>query len=675
MTNIATTRRFAGLSERGSFLGLLGLFFLFRLSALISYRPGGYVVDWTERYFFVGWLRYVDAGYFPYRDFWMEYPPLLPWYGIVTYWLSQNLPPWIDPTLWFSLTSGLPLILAECGILTLVYLLTRRTFGHWKGMLAAACYATLVVPLYFFLSGYDGFSVWTILLVLACLLPGKARWALAGGIVLGLGIQYKLVPVIVAPVALAVFARRREWRSLAIFSGAAAVTILVIAIPVFLMNPEMTTASYASILTRSSWETVWALLDGYFGGGLVAPLDTRFDASVAYLPQHSSVVPGFIPLGLGALALGFGLWKIRDWDRPGAIAAGGLFAVSILFLASKGYSTQFLTYLLPLLLVVWPNGRGMVYALLLSLINILEWPVWLALLGSSPEVLTVLVLTRTVLLVVIAVDAWHAMYGASIRLPVRRIYPVIASSTAISLVVLVGTVYVRDAYGREPYRAVTEALQTGSGSIVITDEALYRSIRPYLGAFHRIILADPNRPANVLNEGDVRVVFAGTEADREANRRIEQTVSTSRYPMGETWLDTARISDYVRGDPAMTARDVQYGIAVRLAGSGLQESARVNEPVRVRLDWEKLSGADVQVFVHAIDSEGKLVAQSDGPPVHGFRPLNGWAANEIVSDRRTLRIESPGDYRILVGWYGQSGRLPVDTGGDAFEIGVVRVRQ
>ncbi|MCS7003537.1 MAG: glycosyltransferase family 39 protein, partial [Dehalococcoidia bacterium] len=217
-----------------AFVALVGLFVVFRLGALLSWRPGGYVVDWTERYFFQGWLRYVDAGYLPYLDFWMEYPPLLPWFGVAAYWLAQGLPPWQDATLWFSLTTGLPLLIADVVSLTLIWAIARRLHGETAALLAAAIFSALLIPLYFWLSGFDGPALTSVLAAVWLALPradsprmGMVR-AVAAGVAIGLGMQYKLMPVAVAPVvALALWFSARRWSAAAFVGTAVAVNVAV----------------------------------------------------------------------------------------------------------------------------------------------------------------------------------------------------------------------------------------------------------------------------------------------------------------------------------------------------------------------------------------------------------------------------------------------------------------
>ncbi len=65
-------------------------------------------------------------------------------------------------------------------------------------------------------------------------------------------------------------------------------------------------------------------------------------------------------------------------------------------------------------------------------------------------------------------------------------------------------------------------------------------------------------------------------------------------------------------------------------------------------------GQDYKVFVHLVDSDGKLVAQRDSEPLNGLRPTTSWAKDEEIADRLGLWLPPdlpPGEYQILVGMY------------------------
>lgn len=56
---------------------------------------------------------------------------------------------------------------------------------------------------------------------------------------------------------------------------------------------------------------------------------------------------------------------------------------------------------------------------------------------------------------------------------------------------------------------------------------------------------------------------------------------------------------------------------------------------------------DYTVFVHALDTNGQLIGQADGPPVMGHYPTRSWLPGELVQDSRLV----PAAAQYLVGLY------------------------
>ncbi|MBI4787532.1 MAG: DUF2723 domain-containing protein [Chloroflexi bacterium] len=60
------------------------------------------------------------------------------------------------------------------------------------------------------------------------------------------------------------------------------------------------------------------------------------------------------------------------------------------------------------------------------------------------------------------------------------------------------------------------------------------------------------------------------------------------------------------------------------------------------------------VFVHLVDTNGRVIADADSPPSSGLFPTDRWTVGEVVRDRHTLQVPSdlaPGDYAIEIGMY------------------------
>ncbi len=101
---------------------------------------------------------------------------------------------------------------------------------------------------------------------------------------------------------------------------------------------------------------------------------------------------------------------------------------------------------------------------------------------------------------------------------------------------------------------------------------------------------------------------------------------------------------------------------------------------RLTLYWRALSEMDTSytVFVHVLDTGGRIVAQRDSVPGGGALPTTGWVAGEVIADEVELRLESgtpPGKYTVEVGLYDAATgqRLPVVDDGAAVTLGVVEL--
>jgi len=157
-------------------------------------------------------------------------------------------------------------------------------------------------------------------------------------------------------------------------AGVLAVTLLIFG-PFFILSPQFTLASLQSQFTRSSWQTIWALIDGNLEAGDFGPMDYRFDLEKAEVALHnpSKISPFITLLIFGAVGFYVLLQPVRqpiDLDAIGFSA----FTVVIFFLWSKGWSPQWQVYLIPLVLLSLPLGKALTYVLALGMVNFLEWP-------------------------------------------------------------------------------------------------------------------------------------------------------------------------------------------------------------------------------------------------------------------------------------------------------------
>jgi hypothetical protein len=95
------------------------------------------------------------------------------------------------------------------------------------------------------------------------------------------------------------------------------------------------------------------------------------------------------------------------------------------------------------------------------------------------------------------------------------------------------------------------------------------------------------------------------------------------------------------------------------------------ETCQISLLWhaENEFPASYRVFVHLLDGQGHIVAQSDGIPAGWTRPTTGWLPGEYILDTHTLTLPAPGTYTLRVGMYDAAGnRLHTGNQENALEL-------
>ncbi|MDP3047802.1 MAG: hypothetical protein Q8O07_10040, partial [Chloroflexota bacterium] len=161
---------------------------------------------------------------------------------------------------------------------------------------------------------------------------------------------------------------------------------------------------------------------------------------------------------------------------------------------------------------------------------------------------------------------------------------------------------------------------------------------------------------------------------------------------GDTWAYLATVSR-AQGElkvmplkrqfapPAMQhAVDANLGGKATLLGCDVETRA---DAVWVTLYWQAQAPVDrsYTVFLHLLDVQGKLIAQTDGLPAAGARPTSTWAPGEVIVDWRALAMPKDlpaGEYRLAAGMYllETLERLPVlgaggQVAGDSADLGAV----
>ena len=710
-TTLSSLRRFY--IEHRWFLALLLLFAGFRFFAILLFRPGGFIADNSDYEFYYAWGLTLPMGYTTFENLWTAYPPLFPALMLPIFVWASHIPPWVEPRLAFHLLFGLELLIFEIGNFILIYRLARRLEAESDRedahrislpLRATVFYALLFAPVYTLLGWFEAMPLFFLLLGLDLLLSRRRGLWLASAVAAALGFLVKLTPMMLVPIAVRWFgarlsfaAVRQEWfnrRSpgnllkpalyILVFAG----VVIGVGLPLARFNPALALSSFTINGLRPPWQSVWALIDGYYGFGLV-PIDMRNLRGLAAGNQWESALPWtWITLGFALLYLW--LYTRRyDWTRVRTPVAFAALSVIWLFLYSKGWSPQFVVWVLAFIVLLRADMVGVLLALMLTLLNVVESSVFLILLPDERWLMATTVLARTALLILLAVDFAGQIWPAPAR--GRQLQRAAAGLSAVvmitALVVMAfGTPRAAQAYqarrlAEHPCREAIAYLDAEAGGLTRTlamdDTALWSELNPWLHTAYDLIVVDGYNP----DDRPAAVVQAEKLADLSAQgefwwvERSEAARTLAWSPAAANFLATPGVysSDVQQLGACSLARAFTLPVAplasftvtdgqIDLRGLALG-TAQAGAPLPVVLYWQTPAATEgsYTVFTQLFAPDGQMAAQQDNLPVGGLAPTSTWTPGQPVRDAYKLAIPpdaSPGLYTLHVGLYDTTGRQP-----------------
>jgi hypothetical protein len=461
----------ASLETHRLFWLVWALFVAMRLLAVPLLAPGGYVTgQGPDHLYHLDFVRLSLAGYYPYLNFWMEYPPLFPWLATGAYRLGLGLPPWDNPLLGFNTILHWIMALFEAGNLGLLYAIALRLRDQREAESIAVAYALLFVPLIVFLGWFDALALFFLLLSVWGVVN---RWPIPAGLGVGLGLLVKPFAVVPAPAALQAF---RRWPRWVIFAGVTLLAAGAVLIPLALLSPDYTLATARALGGNAPWETVWALLDGVVDFGRVAPLAARIDPASSGGAFESRLPWPIITLACGGL--GLWLWmRPINWSDPLRSTAFVGLTLGLMLLYSKGYSPQWALYQVALALLILPIGRGVAYGLLFGFLLAAEWPLAYFVLVNAPEFAVAVIVLRALLTLALTVDFAGEVFPQAPALQRARRYSLTVAAEIIVIAGLILTPAALRAYRRvrleaEPLRPFVEQVEanTGQAQLIVSPQ-------------------------------------------------------------------------------------------------------------------------------------------------------------------------------------------------------------
>ena len=339
---------------------------LLRLTVRFAFETARFVDPKRPYDIFYNLATLTDQGVYPYLHRWSEYPPGFPWLSAGVYRAVSFFGVTYER---YYAAITLALLLFGIGSLVLVYRLTERAWDRTRATYAAWGFTALAVPIHEWMRSFDSFGIFFLLLAIWLAVERRRATAM---LAVTAGMLVKVLPAAGAVLVLRNTPTRRSRAGLAALGSAYLAAGLA---PFWVAGRPWFEASVGNVLSRPPWGTAWALLEGQFNPGWANP----YRLNPAYATDYDFV--GRMPdwfWGVPLLALAaFYLWLV--W-RPRPIEAArtqvrvAFLSLLAFLLYLKGWSPSFVNWVLPFLVVVYPNGRGVMLAAALGGLELFWWP-------------------------------------------------------------------------------------------------------------------------------------------------------------------------------------------------------------------------------------------------------------------------------------------------------------
>jgi hypothetical protein len=349
-------------------------------------------------------------GFFPYRDFSAEYPPvamlifLLPRlfsgsaYNIYVYWFELEM-----------------FIFSAANMVLLAVVAWKRWRDISRLIMVLALYSLFLLMMGFIVAAR--FDVAASFLIFACLAAYLHDRKLLAWILLGIGAMTKLIPLLLVPLLLIAHFRRGERSWLVTGPSVMVITALLIAIPFLAASPEGLARTFLYHAERplqieSSWSTP-ILIMSFFGYGV--RMFSSYGSHNLFTPISNLLAALSAPVTIFFLGIGYWLFGKRLWGVEKEVATNEYLgdqlirytaaAILIFIAGGKVLSPQFLIWLVPLIPLMNGPDRNYIFTLFGSILFLtqLEFPFHYGnLLGLHPAIV-IEVAVRNLLIIWLAV--------------------------------------------------------------------------------------------------------------------------------------------------------------------------------------------------------------------------------------------------------------------------------
>jgi hypothetical protein len=320
------------LSARTRYLVIIA----YSVSILVLYSlPVSLQNEWYNIFSYLGTHKAL-----PYIDTREGYPPL----GLLVYMPLYALFKGNENLFFYALRAVNGAFLV--GTFFVLYSILNLEFGEKKSLTTALYYATL--PSVIMANTYSNDIISLLPAALAIYMMLKKKPALSG-LFIALGTLGKGYPILLVIPALFMFKGFRDKLKLLVATFASLATV---SLPFALLSPFSYLSTFTNIGSRGPWETVWALLDGFFStGGIMHSYFDKFFYQFNFLKIYSpspydnalyswrlNWLPDFLTL-MQILAILLLIFAYMN-EKMSLLQLSGLLYIAYIFFF-KGYSTQF----------------------------------------------------------------------------------------------------------------------------------------------------------------------------------------------------------------------------------------------------------------------------------------------------------------------------------------------
>jgi hypothetical protein len=381
--------------NRNRYVLILALFIGFRLMMLFTFRPE-HLTYFGDYAYYYELASYSDQGHLPFIHYWSEYPPIFPFLSVGIYQVAQIIGGGYDAYVYLM---GMVMTAASACSLVVFIRLARHLYQEPTVERLAWVYSLLFAPLIYTWWTFGALTALAFLLTLHLFFEDKY---IQSALVMGIGALVKLLPALMFPLVV----RTIPWRRWLLYGAVVAVVIALVVVPLLILGGQMAMTSLRASTFWSSWQTVWALLDGNLRTGLLGPASEHFDSSKLEAGVgNPAVIPDWARLVVFGCLYGIIFFKSEVDKGPHRKVAFVCLTLVVFLLWSKGWSPQWQSWLFPLLLLALPLKWSILFILVQSFINLAEWPVFLS--RGMEQWLYVTVLVRTALFLLLGVELWR----------------------------------------------------------------------------------------------------------------------------------------------------------------------------------------------------------------------------------------------------------------------------